>query len=111
MDDLITASIGLVGAVIGAGASAYATGYTTRRGEAHVAARLARDGLQRCTDASDLLRKREPQYPRDETYDIVMALDLAAVREHLSLEWWDANREGLGAVADDREWATLATAA
>ncbi len=111
MDDVVTALIGLAGAVMGAGASAYATGYTTRRDKAHVAARLAHESLQHWTDASDLLRQRERQYPRDDTYEIRMAIVVAAVRDFLTLDWWDANREGLCAVADDREWAILVAAA
>jgi hypothetical protein len=76
-----------------------------------VAARLAADGLTWWIDAIELLVRHEGAYPRDDTYDIRMAMDLATVRGFLTTDWWEANRVGLLGVASPAQWAALSAAA
>jgi hypothetical protein len=108
--DVITALVGFIGVLVGGFVAAYASARAEIRSQGRAAAGLAAEGLASWTDAVDLLKKRELSYPRDATYDVFMAIDLSAIRDLLTMEWWETNRAGLVGVASDDQWADLTAA-
>ena len=107
MDTAITIAAGFLGVLVGAFIGAYASSRAGTRIQGYMAARLAMDGLRSWTKGVEVLRKRAPNYPGDETYDVHLAMDLASIRPFLTMEWWESSRGGLVVVANSDQWNVL----